>query len=623
MAKGGRFQMDYQEIVNAYKTNRLNIDSFKKGLEIAKPLSGRPKYRAVSLSGYSFNFHIRLLEISNYSKDSQEVMVELEKEIDMYFMRLVQLMKDCRAWKITGLVAQNYTKEKFDELNFNEKIDFVIDLNKKYSRFLDTQKIADLRDCVVSLRKLSDDDEKIKKLCFLKLMFMQLKRPEKKEDADKKKLVNEPEIITELYLMDDSFLTTLVSYRREKKFKSTMEEYMSRRRKSIQHDFKTYSKLFSQADFKMIAENIDVASNILKISPRNIIEVYNEMSESEAEQEYLKGDIKNLESARELYLVAYNSKVREDAQKTIREKTARQDKDKEERKKRLEALAEKSRKEAEARIKQREKEERDRIIGKTEGYTGKMEEGIAEIQNTPTAKEQVKPLIFAWFEKEDVTLTRRIGSKRLTEFFEKIKRIEAETGIRVSLFMITNASREVTVKRLDELLKKAKAAGLPRLVEGALGGYSSFRVDKDKKITDIAKMSPENRKKIMLLLSKSYNQSLPVELIDNTDTEYLRYQFRDRRDKSVDKRYLNITVNRLLSDERVSRQPLKFLPYIEDKKAGIDVVLESQLKGLSQIPEYYKSKYYISPGKTMKVSIEEIDAFINPDRSDKDGIELE
>ena len=143
------------------------------------------------------------------------------------------------------------------------------------------------------------------------------------------------------------------------------------------------------------------------------------------------------------------------------------------------------------------------------------------------------------------------------------------------------------------------------------------------KITDIAKMSPENRKKIMLLLSKSYNQSLPVELIDNTDTEYLRYQFRDRRDKSVDKRYLNITVNRLLSDERIRRQPLKFLPYIEDKKAGIDVVLESQLKGLSQIPEYYKSKYYISPGKTMKVSIEEIDEFINPDRSDKDGIELE
>ena len=80
---------------------------------------------------------------------------------------------------------------------------------------------------------------------------------------------------------------------------------------------------------------------------------------------------------------------------------------------------------------------------------------------------------------------------------------------------------------------------LPRLVEGALGGYSSFRVDTDKNITDIAKMSPENRKKITLLLPKSQRTQLLPECIIQSETDYLRYQFTDKRDKSIDKKYLN------------------------------------------------------------------------------------
>ena len=86
---------------------------------------------------------------------------------------------------------------------------------------------------------------------------------------------------------------------------------------------------------------------------------------------------------------------------------------------------------------------------------------------------------------------------------------------------------------------------------------------------------------------------------------------------------MNFTVNRLLDDPRISKQPLKFLPYIENKKAGIDVVLESQLKGISQLPEYYKSKYHIAPGKTMKVSIEDLDAFLGTRSKEDDSSEHE
>ena len=160
------------------------------------------------------------------------------------------------------------------------------------------------------------------------------------------------------------------------------------------------------------------------------------------------------------------------------------------------------------------------------------------------------------------------------------------------------------------------------MVEGALGGYSAFRVDSDKRITALAKMSLENRKKISTLLSRSMDFPLTQDLIETEEIEYLRYQFTDKRDKSIDKKYLNFAVNRILSDPRISKQPLKFLPYIENKKAGIDVVLESQLKGVSQLPEYYKSKYYVAPGKTMKVSIDDIDSFLGK-TNNRDGEEHE
>lgn len=596
--KNASKSVDKSEIISAYKHKTISIDGFKKGLQIAKPLTGRSKYRAMSISGARMNTHIKMLELEERirsNEDQNKLKKNFEELLDIQFDRLVQAMKDCRAWKITGLVAQDYTREKFLEKSIPERISCIEELNVKYTRFLDTQAIADLRDCTLSLRKLSDDDDKIRKLCFLKLMFDSFKNPNVKD---------------EFFIIDSRFLTALVSYRRDKKIKENLEDYISKRRRSVQLDYKKYSQFFSQEDFRELAENIDLASDTLKIAPRNIIEVYSEMSETEAEKEYLRRDLEDISKLKEIAAEIVNIETKAAAEKTIKDKYALREKQNEERKRKFEEEAKKRKEEAVLRIKEKERQERERVISKDEGYTGRMEQKIKDLQTTPTAKEQVRPIIFAWFEKDDVSLLKRIGSKRLTAFFDKLKRIEAETGIRTSLYLITNANREQTVRRLEEFKVRAKAAGLPRLVEGALGGYSSFRVDTDKNITDIAKMSPENRKKITLLLSKSQRTQLLPECIVQSETDYLRYQFTDKKDKSINKSWLNFTVNGLLSDPRVSKQPLKFLPYIENKCAGIDVVLESQLKGLSQVPEYYKSKYHIAPGKTIKVSIEDIDDFL-------------
>ena len=41
--------MDYQELVTAYNKKGLDITSLKEKLEIAKPLKGRLKYRALDI----------------------------------------------------------------------------------------------------------------------------------------------------------------------------------------------------------------------------------------------------------------------------------------------------------------------------------------------------------------------------------------------------------------------------------------------------------------------------------------------------------------------------------------------------------------------------------------------
>ena len=84
----------------------------------------------------------------------------------------------------------------------------------------------------------------------------------------------------------------------------------------------------------------------------------------------------------------------------------------------------------------------------------------------------------------------------------------------------------------------------------------------------------------------------------------------DKKDKSINKKYLNLLVNNLLKDDNIRNKPLKFLSFVEGKKAGIDVLFEEQLKGISQLSEYYKEKYLISSSKTLNARIDNIESFL-------------
>ncbi len=148
------------------------------------------------------------------------------------------------------------------------------------------------------------------------------------------------------------------------------------------------------------------------------------------------------------------------------------------------------------------------------------------------------------------------------------------------------------------------------MVEGAYGGYSTFRIDKEGTVTEIAKMSDANRDKIMKLLEKGEKQSLSRKIIVEEETNYLRYQVADKKSKMITHDYLDRYVNQILQDEKIKKQPLKFLPYIEKNCSGIDIVLESQLKGIEHLSEYYESKYNIS-GNILEVDLTTITDFIN------------
>lgn len=73
-------------------------------------------------------------------------------------------------------------------------------------------------------------------------------------------------------------------------------------------------------------------------------------------------------------------------------------------------------------------------------------------------KERVVPIVFTWFEREDVTLARRITTKKLMDFLDQIKKLQTAMGVRMSLFLVTNTNKEVTLKRLTDLKKKSAAS---------------------------------------------------------------------------------------------------------------------------------------------------------------------
>lgn len=597
--------MDYQEIITKYKNGGLDISDFKEKLEMAKPLSGRNKYRALATIAARIDT-IRDITNSLVIPENTDRLDEFERDLNRQlsncFQLLVQSIRDTKSWKFLGLVASEHTQQKFQSLSTSEKFDMLFEMNKKYQIFLEYQKLADIRDAISDTKDISP--ENIQKIAFLYAMFHAFDNDEIKKD---------------FFCFDPKFLKALIEFKRSKTLR--MEEFIKTKSKGVQFDYEKYSKFFSNENFRDIAENLVQTSKTLKVSVSKVIDYFSEISESVIEIDYFKDEYEILEQLKEK-----TEKMNEIKQKFEKEKAEREEKERierekkeaEERRKKEEEERERNRiLEEERKRKEAEKAERDRVIGDTEGTTGKMEAKITEQKKAITVKEQVNPLIFAWLEREDTTITRRIGNKNLNAFFDRIQQIQDETGIRVSLFLVTNAGKDVALRRMQELQKKAEARGFPRLIEGCLGGYSSFKIDASGKITDMALMSDVNKEKIKKLLETSLALQLYRNIIDESETNYLRYVLSDKKDKSINKRYLNGLVVRLLEDPKVKKQPLRMLPFIEGNISGIDVILESQIKGLSQLSDYYKAKYEIAPKKTIYVNIENIEEFILGRRREK------
>ena len=652
--------MGYQELITSYENKGLDITSLKEMLEIAKPLKGRLKYRAIDIIAQRSGLLNDINNLLIISEKPDKITIfeqDVNNILNNYFLSLTKNIKSAKAWKFMKLNSEEYTLEIFEKLSKKEQFKTIYFLNEKYLEFLGYQNIADIRDCLDNAKGL--DDEIIGKLEFLRQMFSSLKNKEVK---------------VEFFCFDKSFLQALIDFRKSKSFK--LEDYMKTKRKKSRNEYKKFLQFFSNEDFRDIAENLDLARKTLKVPANSIIEAYSEMSESEAEVYYIEEEFKSFkkleekynkmqvvkaeyekikaklekeiierekkeelarkeaerklaeeEKKRELEKIAESIKViktkkAEKEDKTIKEEVVKEDKiEKEKKTKKTEKIEkteklekvgknEKSKKSKKKEIEPKE-EKKEEIIEKIEEKI--QEELVDEIYFVP--KEQVNPLIFSWLERENVTLTKKIGSKKLAKFFDRIKEIEERTGIRVSLYLVSNTGKEVTLKRLKDFKKKAIQNDLPYLVEGALGGYSSFRINSNEEIEDIFEMSASKREEIINLLEETKGVALTKDLIDTSEESYIRYDLTNKKDKNITKRYLNLIVGKLLKNEKISTMSLKFLTFMEGKAAGIDVILEGQLKGISQISEYYKEKYSVAPGKIMNTRIEDIDNFINEEQA--------
>ena len=393
---------------------------------------------------------------------------------------------------------------------------------------------------------------------------------------------------------------------------------------------------------------MDLAKKALKVPADTIIEAYSELSESEAEVYYIEEEFKGFKKLEEKYkkmqvvkkeyekLLVKLEKERK-AKEKLEEKLRKEEEKRlaeEERKRALEKIAEailiekaKNEEKLEKPIKKEKtniekiektvKEKKSKKTTKKELEKITEEKNIDEIvieevqENIIPLKEHVNPLIFSWLEREDFTLTKKVGSKKLVEFFNKIKEIEERTGIRVSLYIVSNAGREVTLKRLKDFKKKAIQNKLPNLVEGALGGYSSFRIDSDENIIEISKMPLDIREEIIEIIEKIKGVAITRDFIENSEEEYIRYDLTNKREKEITKKYLNLLISKILKDENINEMSLKVLAFMEGNKAGIDILMQDQIKGISQISEYYKEKYIVTPEKIMNTKIDGIDNFIN------------
>lgn len=579
--------MEYQDIVTEYKNGSLDISELKEKMEIAKLLEGRSELRAVTLvdtrTALNFNNQSMLLIPETYEKIKRYT-IECNEALEKYFEILINSIRSTKAWKIIKLDPKEYVMDNFKKLDKRTQFKIIQLLNRKYYHFLEYQRVADISNLLKNSSNL--DDATLKKILFLDKMF---------------NAFGNEEIKNEFFSFSESikFLNTLIEFRRNKTQK--IDEFMKGKSKSVRNDYERFSKFFSTEDFRNIAENLELTSKTLKISVKDVIYIFREMSEGLMEQKFLQEEHEVFQKIEEKYFRMYELK-RDKTRVILREKILSNGSGSQTIRKVLNNAQE------DTEIHESKNDINDNI--KLLTRTPKIDENKTFInikENTP--KELVIPIIFTWLEREDIPLGRRVGLKNLLAFLEKVRQEEIKTGARASLFLITNADKEVTLKRLEDIKKRARVKGMNNFVEGALGGYSTFRVDSEGNISDIAVMSEMNRRKIMKLIESSNSTAMLNERIEDEERNYVRYLFSSRKDKSITINSLNRNKKRIMENPQIKRQPIEILPFIEGKYSGLDIVLKTQLVGMFQLPNYYKAKYKVAAGKNIKINIDMLSEF--------------
>ncbi len=740
--------VDYQEIITAYKENKLELKEIKAKLMRTKELEGRFKYRAVEMSDFWTDFNennVAILMMPENVEKLDEMKTKINEQLTYYYSYLLDSIKTFKAFKIMKLDTQDYSVESFRNIEIEDKLKKLKYLNTEYENFLDCQKLVDLRDDLKI--KDIDDEVNIKKLAFILLMFGNFKNAQIKK---------------EFFCFNKEFLMALVSFSKSKKVR--LDDFMLSKNREVQEDYKNYKIFYTAEDFREIIENVVKTSSTIKQSFSKVIELFYNISETEAEIEHIKSNGEYILRVTEKYkeisekfhnikkklykhkekiwhtiskidyyelkykykhkrytMKKYNNEIKTESnneaninqeneyikaffgrlsKNSSKENQKVEENDNDYLEKEIEEMdingieeyddeneemIDREEVETNTFIKNRllEENKKDDEDEKTEekAETGESEKNeldeidendldelekelkifnlseIAKEYNSEDSlenveskdnqvnssffskidhhnkevslneekksssfsdntlekngkKEQVIPIMLYWFEREDMTFTRRISIKKLTKFFEKIKQIESKNNTRCSLFMITNASKEVTEKRVAEMSKKAIANDLPNLIEGALGGYSSFKINKDRTCVDLSLMSKENYKKIIKILDNTIVNDLREERVNRNCQDFVRYQFLYRKDKNIDINYLRSIIRTILQDDKVKMQPLRFIPFIDNSGCGIDVVLQSQLANISRIPKFYKENYEIVADKAININMENIDDFL-------------
>ena len=570
--------MDYDEIITEYKTDSIDISDLKKELEKARPLKARSNELDLNLIASTFHTIREGTNAQIISEKNEKVEIyneTVEKNLTQYYGNIVKRITDTKAWGIMKVKPTKVTVEDFRELTISEMLKLVMILNKKYTSYLEVQKYADLRHSLINDEDLVD--ENVRKMQFILTMFEGLRSEIAKED---------------FFCMPEELLTTIMSFRRSRY--KRFEDYFNAKNKNLREVYENYSHYYTAEDFRDIIENISLVSKVLKIPAIKTIRYYSLISELNFEIRGLKEEYEVFASLQEKDRKMSSLKKEEDISFENQEYDITDEE--------LENLHEEIKDIIMENEDDEEPEEFEEVL---------VEEEPKEDEKKEPVKEQINPLILAWFGREISDITEFTSAKILSRFFDKLRQIQRETGIRVGLYIVTNAGKEVALNRMQELQHKARAKGLPRLVEGVLGDYSSYRIDKDGTITDIAVMDQETRKTYIKLLEKSlYDNGFKKDFLDPREENYLRYFFSIKRNPNITFKYLKSRIAFLLRDPEIKKEPLSFVPFIEGEYSGVDVLLKTQLEGIDDLSNYLKSKYIIAPGKTMKANILSLDKFI-------------